>query len=117
MTSARASLRGGVAATTNCAICGPARPEEGVPRVPGEPRPRRAVLVPGYSSLATSASADRKIDFRLSKTLKRRCRMERRKAADFPPEVLRLLDSYIHGASSRREFLDSAAKYAVGGFT
>jgi carboxymethylenebutenolidase len=43
--------------------------------------------------------------------------MERKKAADFPPEVLRLFDGYIHGASSRREFLESAAKYAVGGFT
>ena len=41
--------------------------------------------------------------------------MERKKASDFPPEVLRLFDGYVHGAISRREFLDRAAKYAVGG--
>ena len=43
--------------------------------------------------------------------------MERKKAGDFPPEVLKLFDGYIHGAISRRDFLDRAAKYAVGGFT
>ncbi len=43
--------------------------------------------------------------------------MERKKAGDFPPEVLNLFDGYIHGGMSRREFLDRAAKYAVGGFT
>ena len=43
--------------------------------------------------------------------------MERRKASDYPREVLKLFDGYVHGAVSRREFLDRAAKYAVGGFT
>jgi carboxymethylenebutenolidase len=43
--------------------------------------------------------------------------MERKKASDFPPEVLRLFDGYVHGVISRRDFLDRAAKYAVGGFT
>lgn len=43
--------------------------------------------------------------------------MERKKASDFPHEVLELFDGYIHGRLSRREFLDRAAKYAVGGFT
>ncbi|HZI84204.1 MAG TPA: dienelactone hydrolase family protein [Casimicrobiaceae bacterium] len=43
--------------------------------------------------------------------------MERRKAGDFPPQVLKLFDGYIHGALSRRDFLDRAAGYAVGGFT
>jgi carboxymethylenebutenolidase len=43
--------------------------------------------------------------------------MERKKASDFPPEVLKLFDGYIHGALGRRDFLDRAAKYAVGGFT
>ncbi len=43
--------------------------------------------------------------------------MERRKASDFPPEVLKLFDGYVHGAMTRREFLDRAAKYAVAGFT
>ena len=43
--------------------------------------------------------------------------MERKKASDFPPQVLKLFDGYIHGMLSRREFLDGAAKFAVGGFT
>jgi carboxymethylenebutenolidase len=43
--------------------------------------------------------------------------MERKKATDFPPEVLKLFDGYIHGAITRRDFLDRAARYAVGGFT
>jgi carboxymethylenebutenolidase len=43
--------------------------------------------------------------------------MERKKASDFPPEVLKLYDGYAHGAISRREFLDRAARYAIGGFT
>jgi carboxymethylenebutenolidase len=43
--------------------------------------------------------------------------MERRKASDFPPEVLRLFDGYVHGTLSRRDFLDRAAKFAVGTFT
>jgi carboxymethylenebutenolidase len=44
-------------------------------------------------------------------------RIERKKATDFPPEVLKLFDGYVHGMISRRDFLDRAAKYAVGGFT
>jgi len=43
--------------------------------------------------------------------------MERKKAGDFPPEVLKLFDGYIHGMLSRRDFLDRAAKFAAGGFT
>ena len=43
--------------------------------------------------------------------------MERKKASDFPQEVLNLFDGYVHGRMSRRDFLDSAGKYAVGGFT
>lgn len=43
--------------------------------------------------------------------------MERRKASDYPRDVLKLFDGYVHGYISRREFLDRAAKYAVGGFT
>lgn len=43
--------------------------------------------------------------------------MERKKAGDFPPEVLKLFDGYVHGTMSRREFLDGAAKFAIGGFT
>ena len=43
--------------------------------------------------------------------------MERKKASDFHPEVLRLFDGYVHGMLSRRDFLDRAAKFAVGSFT
>src|SRR5882762_5649584 len=44
--------------------------------------------------------------------------MERKKkASDFPPEVLKLFDGYVHGMINRRDFLDRAAKFAVGGFT
>ena len=41
--------------------------------------------------------------------------MERKKASDFPPEVLKLFDRYVHGVISRRDFLDRAATFAVGG--
>src|SRR5258706_6111063 len=43
--------------------------------------------------------------------------MERKKASDFPPEVLKLFDGYVHGGISRREFLESAGRYAAGGFS
>ena len=43
--------------------------------------------------------------------------MERKQASDFPPEVLKLFDGYVHGWIDRRQFLDGAAKFAVGGFT
>jgi carboxymethylenebutenolidase len=43
--------------------------------------------------------------------------MERRKASDFPQEVLDLFDGYVHGTMNRREFIDRATKYAIGGFT
>jgi carboxymethylenebutenolidase len=43
--------------------------------------------------------------------------MARKTANDFPPEVLRLFDGYVHGAIGRREFLDRAARYAIGGMT
>jgi carboxymethylenebutenolidase len=43
--------------------------------------------------------------------------MERKKAADYPQELLTIFDRYVHGEISRRAFLDAAAKYAVGGMT
>jgi len=43
--------------------------------------------------------------------------MERKKASDFPQEVLDLFDGYVHGKMNRRDFLDRATKYAIGGFT
>jgi len=39
------------------------------------------------------------------------------KASDFPQEVLNLFDRYVHGGIDRREFIDRASKYAVGGMT
>jgi carboxymethylenebutenolidase len=41
--------------------------------------------------------------------------MERKKAADFPQELLNLFDVYVHGGMSRRDFLAGAQKFAVGG--
>ncbi len=43
--------------------------------------------------------------------------MERKKPSDFDPQLLRLFQSYVHGGISRREFLEGAAKFAVGGLT
>jgi carboxymethylenebutenolidase len=43
--------------------------------------------------------------------------MERKKATDFPQELLNIFDRYVHGEISRREFLNSTKKYAIGGLT
>ena len=43
--------------------------------------------------------------------------MERMKASDFPQELLELFHEYVHGDISRRDFLDGAQKFAVGGLT
>ena len=43
--------------------------------------------------------------------------MERKKASDFPQELLNLFDSYVHGEIDRRAFLEGAQKFAVGGLT
>ena len=43
--------------------------------------------------------------------------MERKKASDFPQELLDLFDLYVHGGVSRRAFLEGAQKFAVGGLT
>ena len=43
--------------------------------------------------------------------------MERKKASDFPAGVMKLFDGYVHGDITRRDFLDGAAKFAVGGMT
>jgi carboxymethylenebutenolidase len=43
--------------------------------------------------------------------------MERKNASDFDPQLLSLFHRYIHGGINRREFLDGAAKFAVGGLT
>jgi len=43
--------------------------------------------------------------------------MERKKASDFPQELLDLFHLYVHGEIDRRGFLDGAAKFAKGGVT
>jgi carboxymethylenebutenolidase len=43
--------------------------------------------------------------------------MERKKASDFPQDLLNLFDRYVHGEIHRREFIDGAQKFAVGGVT
>ncbi|HEV7968178.1 MAG TPA: YghX family hydrolase [Candidatus Acidoferrales bacterium] len=43
--------------------------------------------------------------------------MERKKASEFDQELLNLFDQYVHGGISRREFMDGARKFAVGGLT
>ncbi len=43
--------------------------------------------------------------------------MERKKATEYPQELLDHFDKYVHGDINRREFLDRANKYAVGGVT
>ena len=43
--------------------------------------------------------------------------MERKKASEYPQELLNLFDKYVHGDIDRRNFLEGAQKYAVGGVT
>ena len=43
--------------------------------------------------------------------------MNRQKATDFHPQVLKLFDQYVHGGISRRDFLERAAPFAAGGTT
>ena len=43
--------------------------------------------------------------------------MERKKASDYPQELLNLFDKYVHGEIDRRVFLEGAKKFAAGGVT
>jgi len=43
--------------------------------------------------------------------------MERKKASDFPQDLLNLFDRYVHGEISRRDFFAGAQKFAVGGMS
>ena len=43
--------------------------------------------------------------------------MERKKASEFPQELLNLFDRYVHGEIDRRAFMDGAKKFATGGVT
>jgi carboxymethylenebutenolidase len=42
-----------------------------------------------------------------------KAKLERKAAADFPQELLGLLDSYVHGRIGRREFVAGAGKFAT----
>ena len=46
-----------------------------------------------------------------------RAKAERKKASDFPQELLNLLDSYVHGGIGRRDFIAGAAKFATAPVT
>ena len=41
--------------------------------------------------------------------------MPRKTTKDFPADIWPLFDSYVHGASTRRDFLERASKLAIGG--
>jgi carboxymethylenebutenolidase len=43
--------------------------------------------------------------------------MERKKASDYPQELLDLFDLYVHGDIDRRGFLEGAKKFATGAMT
>jgi carboxymethylenebutenolidase len=43
--------------------------------------------------------------------------MERKKASDFPQELLDEFHQYVHGEIDRRTFLDRAKRFSVGGLT
>ena len=43
--------------------------------------------------------------------------MERKTANEYPQELLNLFDTYVHGGIDRREFLEGAQKFAIGGMT
>jgi len=43
--------------------------------------------------------------------------MERKKASDYPQELLNLFDKYVHGDIDRRAFLDGAQRFATATFS
>jgi len=43
--------------------------------------------------------------------------MNRKRAQDYPQELLNLFDKFVHGDIDRRAFVESAQRYAVGGVT
>jgi carboxymethylenebutenolidase len=43
--------------------------------------------------------------------------MDRKQATDFDPELLALFDLYVHGGVDRRQFMERASRFAVGGIT
>ena len=43
--------------------------------------------------------------------------MSNNETPQFPPEVFKLFDKYVHGAISRRDFIDRAAAYSIAGMS
>jgi carboxymethylenebutenolidase len=43
--------------------------------------------------------------------------MERKQASDFDRRILDLFDGYVHGRITRRDFMEQAGRFAVGGMT
>lgn len=43
--------------------------------------------------------------------------IDRKKASDYPQELLDLFDRYVHGDLERRDFLEGAKRFATGGVT
>src|SRR5215213_8769999 len=43
--------------------------------------------------------------------------MERKKASDYPQELLDLFHEYQHGEITQRDFFDRAQRFAIGGVT
>ena len=43
--------------------------------------------------------------------------MERKTAAEYDPQLLKLYDRYVHGDIDRRQFLDDSARFAIGELT
>jgi carboxymethylenebutenolidase len=43
--------------------------------------------------------------------------MQRKTTSDYHPELLALFDQYVHGGIDRRQFLERASRFAVGGLT
>jgi carboxymethylenebutenolidase len=43
--------------------------------------------------------------------------MSNNQTPQFPPEVFKLFDKYVHGAISRRDFIDRAAAYSIAGMS
>src|SRR4051812_34287930 len=43
--------------------------------------------------------------------------MERKQASEYPQELLDLFDKYVHGELPRRDFLESAKRFATASMT
>src|SRR5690242_14667253 len=56
------------------------------------------------------------VDYAILRPRMEQC-MERKKASDYPQELLNLFDLYVHGDIDRRGFLDGAKKFATAGMS